>query len=95
MDARKGSVVVADNVGPAFGAHAYLGYVRGCGRYDSRNDRWLPVTDDPLLRERSLPAGLVDELVASTRRLRPWPDSPASRGVVYELAESVRAGHRA
>ncbi len=26
-------------------------------RYDSRNDRWDPVTDDPLLRERSLPAG--------------------------------------
>ncbi len=33
---RPGSVVVADNVGPLFGAEAYLGYVRGCGRYDSR-----------------------------------------------------------
>jgi catechol O-methyltransferase len=30
---RPGSVVVADNVGPLFGAHDYLGYVRGCGRY--------------------------------------------------------------
>jgi len=33
---RPGSVVVADNVGPLFGADAYLSYVRGCGRYDSR-----------------------------------------------------------
>ncbi len=33
---RPGSVVVADNVGPLFGADAYLGYVRSCGRYDSR-----------------------------------------------------------
>jgi catechol O-methyltransferase len=33
---RPGSVVVADNVGPLFGADAYLAYVRGCGRYDSR-----------------------------------------------------------
>jgi catechol O-methyltransferase len=33
---RAGSVVVADNVGPLFGAEAYLSYVRECGRYDSR-----------------------------------------------------------
>ena len=33
---RAGSVVVADNVGPLFGADEYLSYVRGCGRYDSR-----------------------------------------------------------
>jgi catechol O-methyltransferase len=36
---RRGSLVVADNVGPLFGADAYLGYVRGCGRYDSRTVR--------------------------------------------------------
>ena len=34
---RPGSTVVADNVGPLFGAHAYLDYVRTCGRYDSES----------------------------------------------------------
>lgn len=34
---RAGSTVVADNVGPLFGADAYLDYVRTCGRYDSEN----------------------------------------------------------
>lgn len=34
---RPGSVVVADNVGPLFGAERYLRYVRTCGRYDSEN----------------------------------------------------------
>ncbi len=32
-----GSIVVADNVGPLFGATEYLDYVRNCGRYDSEN----------------------------------------------------------
>ena len=34
---RPGSVVFADNVGPMFGAEEYLGYVRDCGRYESRH----------------------------------------------------------
>lgn len=34
---RPGSTVVADNVGPFFGADAYLEYVRTCGRYTSTN----------------------------------------------------------
>ena len=34
---RPGSTVVADNVGPLFGADTYLDYVRTCGRYDSEN----------------------------------------------------------
>jgi catechol O-methyltransferase len=34
---KPGSVVIADNVGPFFGAEKYLSYVRGCGRYDNRN----------------------------------------------------------
>ena len=34
---RPGSVVIADNVGPFFGAEKYLTYVRGCNRYDNRN----------------------------------------------------------
>jgi len=32
---REGSIVFADNVGPLFGADEYLGYVRGCGHYDT------------------------------------------------------------
>jgi len=32
-----GTIVVADNVGPLFGAAPYLEYVRSCGRYDSEN----------------------------------------------------------
>ncbi|MBW2245085.1 MAG: class I SAM-dependent methyltransferase, partial [Deltaproteobacteria bacterium] len=32
-----GCIIVADNVGPLFGAETYLSYVRGCGRYDSEN----------------------------------------------------------
>lgn len=34
---RPGSLVVADNVGPLFGATEYLDYVRGCGRYDTEH----------------------------------------------------------
>jgi catechol O-methyltransferase len=36
---RGGTVVVADNVGPAFDAHEYLDYVRGCGHYDTRYEK--------------------------------------------------------
>ncbi len=36
---RPGSIVVADNVGPLFGAESYLEYVRTCGRYDSEHRR--------------------------------------------------------
>jgi catechol O-methyltransferase len=36
---KKGSVVVADNVGPMFDAHEYLGYVRGSGRYVTRYEK--------------------------------------------------------
>jgi general secretion pathway protein H len=62
-------------------------------RYDSRNDRWLPVTDDPLLRERSLPAGLVTSLVLESRevQLKPRkqdgaPDAPLSPQVVVQAS---------
>ena len=62
-------------------------------RYDSRNDRWLPVTDDPLLRERSLPAGLVTSLVLESRevQLKPrkqedTPDAPLSPQVVVQAS---------
>eukprot|EP00566_Odontella_aurita_P021955 CAMPEP_0113549574 /NCGR_PEP_ID=MMETSP0015_2-20120614/13507_1 /TAXON_ID=2838 /ORGANISM="Odontella" /LENGTH=230 /DNA_ID=CAMNT_0000450295 /DNA_START=135 /DNA_END=827 /DNA_ORIENTATION=+ /assembly_acc=CAM_ASM_000160 len=34
---RRGTLIVADNVGEVFGAHQYLDYVRGCGHYDNDN----------------------------------------------------------
>ncbi len=34
---RPGSIIVADNVGPLFGAAPYLDYVRGCGHYESEH----------------------------------------------------------
>jgi len=34
---RPGSLVVADNVGPLFGATEYLDYVRTCGHYDTEH----------------------------------------------------------
>lgn len=36
---RKGTAIVADNVGPLFGADEYLGYVRGSGRYKTEYHR--------------------------------------------------------
>lgn len=34
---RPGSIIVADNVGPLFGAHEYLDYVRGSEHYESEH----------------------------------------------------------
>lgn len=34
---RPGSLIVADNVGPLFGAKEYLSYVRDCGHYESEH----------------------------------------------------------
>ncbi len=45
-------------------------------RYDTHNDTWALVTDDPLLRERLLPAGLVAGLRLESRELE-----LAARGV--------------
>jgi len=39
-------------------------------RYDTRNERWLIVSDDPLLRERVLPDGLVAALRMETRDVK-------------------------
>jgi len=39
-------------------------------RYDTRNERWLLVSDDPLLRERVLPDGLVAALMIESRDVK-------------------------
>jgi general secretion pathway protein H len=39
-------------------------------RYDTRNERWLIVSDDPLLRERVLPDGLVAALSIESRDVK-------------------------
>jgi general secretion pathway protein H len=36
-------------------------------RHDARTDRWIPVSDDPLLRERGLPEGVGLELRLESR----------------------------
>jgi general secretion pathway protein H len=45
-------------------------------RYDSRRDEWALVTDDPLLRQRALPDGMVAGLVLESRsvQLKPRPE---------------------
>ena len=42
-------------------------------RYDSRSDRWAMATDDPLLRERTLPEGMVAALVLESRQVQLKP----------------------
>jgi len=39
-------------------------------RYDTRNERWLIVSDDPLLRERVLPDGLVAALTMESQDVK-------------------------
>jgi general secretion pathway protein H len=47
-------------------------------RYDSRNDSWTLVTDDPLLRERSLPDGMLAGLVLESRNVQLKARAPES-----------------
>ena len=49
-------------------------------RYDSRTETWLLVTDDPLLRERRLPAGLVAALRVEDRDVRLTARGEATEG---------------
>jgi general secretion pathway protein H len=39
-------------------------------RYDTRYERWQPVTTDPLLRERTLPDGIEAQLWLESRRVQ-------------------------
>jgi general secretion pathway protein H len=47
-------------------------------RYDTRDERWLIVDDDPLLRERALPDGLVASLRLDSRDVKLAARSEAS-----------------
>jgi hypothetical protein len=60
--------------------------------YDVRRDRWVQVADDPLLRERTLPAGLEATLrleareVKLTQRAVPTEQAPATPQVVIQAS---------
>jgi len=64
-------------------------------RYDNRNERWELATDDPLLRERTLPDGLEAGLLLESRpmklpaRAAPSEQSPASPQVVVMASGDV------
>ena len=56
-----GSIVVADNVGDLFDPHAYLDYVRTCGRYDSEyREATIEYTDLPDAVEISVYRGSAE-----------------------------------
>jgi general secretion pathway protein H len=61
-------------------------------RYDTRNEQWVLVTDDPLLRERTLPAGVGLELRLESQpvqlplRTIPSALAPASPQVVVQAS---------
>jgi general secretion pathway protein H len=61
-------------------------------RYDTRSDRWVLVTDDPLLRARALPDGLFAALrlesrdVKLTSRTTPTETTPLSPQVVVQAS---------
>ena len=48
-------------------------------RYDSQTERWVQAADDPLLRERGLPAGVVAALRLESREVKLPPRSAATR----------------
>jgi general secretion pathway protein H len=52
-------------------------------RYDSRAERWALVSDDPLLRERNLPEGLVVALRMESRDVKlPQRGQPTEAGTL-------------
>jgi general secretion pathway protein H len=61
-------------------------------RYDPRNERWVLVTDDPLLRERTLPEGLVAALQLESRdvklpaRSQPTDTAPLAPQVIVQAS---------
>jgi general secretion pathway protein H len=61
-------------------------------RYDSRTERWVMISDDPLLRERGLPDGVGLELRLESRnvtlkaRTAPTEPQPASPQVVVQAS---------
>ena len=65
IQAREDAMLQGQDVGLRVDARGY-----DFLRYDTRNERWLIVSDDPLLRERLLPDGLVAALTMETRDVK-------------------------
>jgi general secretion pathway protein H len=57
LQSREDAMLVGTDVGMRVDLHGY-----DFLRYDSRKDLWQPVTDDPMLRPRALPAGMTARL---------------------------------
>jgi general secretion pathway protein H len=65
IQAREDAMLQGQDVGLRVDARGY-----DFLRYDTRNERWLIVSDDPLLRERLLPDGLFAALTMETRDVK-------------------------
>jgi general secretion pathway protein H len=65
MQVREDAMLQGQDVGLRIDARGY-----DFLRYDTRNERWLIVSDDPLLRERVLPDGLVAALTIESRDVK-------------------------
>jgi general secretion pathway protein H len=65
MQVREDAMLQGQDVGLRIDARGY-----DFLRYDSRNERWLIVSDDPLLRERALPEGVVAALQIESRDVK-------------------------
>jgi general secretion pathway protein H len=65
MQVREDAMLQGQDVGLRIDARGY-----DFLRYDSRNERWLIVSDDPLLRERALPDGVVAALTIESRDVK-------------------------
>ena len=65
IQAREDAMLQGQDVGLRVDARGY-----DFLRYDTRNERWLIVSDDPLLRERVLPDGLVAALTMESQDVK-------------------------
>jgi general secretion pathway protein H len=74
MQAREDAMLQGQDVGLRVDARGY-----DFLRYDTRNERWLIVSDDPLLRERVLPDGLVAALTMESQDVK-LPERAAPSG---------------
>jgi len=73
--AREDALLEGRDVGVRVDAHGY-----DFMHYDGRNERWEMVSDDPLLRERTLPDGVEASLWLEGRNVRLLPRAaPAER----------------
>jgi general secretion pathway protein H len=83
MQVREDAMLQGQDVGLRIDAHGY-----DFLRYDTRNERWLIVSDDPLLRARVLPDGLVAALTIESRDVK-LPDRAAPTGTDQYMPQVV------